>query len=182
MHVVYSDQQLRIERPSLFLAGPTPRHRSVESWRPAALAILENLNFAGTVLVPERQHRQSRVRYMEQIQWEWAGLDNVSVIAFWVPRELVHLPGFTTNVEFGRYIGRKPCVYGRPDAAPKTRYLDALYEKEVQRQPCGTLEETLRLALEHAESESKTNIEDPKLMNGLLAGQVFPEKVSRRFE
>ena len=67
---------------------------------------------------------------------------------FWVPRDPTTLPGFTTNVEFGRYVGSGRCVYGRPDRAPHTRYLDWLYAKVVGEQPENTLLATLKAAVE----------------------------------
>jgi hypothetical protein len=66
---------------------------------------------------------------------------------FWIPRDLVWLPGFTTNVEFGRYIGSGKCVYGRPDSAPKNRYLDWLYQKLTGEVPCTSIEDTLNAAV-----------------------------------
>jgi hypothetical protein len=57
------------------------------------------------------------------------------------------LPGFTTNVEFGRYVGSGRCVYGRPEGAPHTRYLDWLYTKLTGKRPEKTLRETLRVAV-----------------------------------
>src|SRR5262249_44966669 len=104
MQVFYSDQQPLIRHPSLFLAGPTPRSNLVASWRPDALGILRQLGFTGIVLVPERRDLSAKVSYLDQVEWEYAGLETCSVLAFWVPRELESLPGFTTNVEFGRYV------------------------------------------------------------------------------
>ena len=150
MNVVYSDEVPAIGHPSIFLAGPTPRRPEVPSWRPEALDLLRGLGFAGTVLVPERRDWAARFSYLDQVEWEYAGLENCSVIAFWVPRDVQQLPGFTTNVEFGRYVGSGRCVYGRPDNAPHTRYLDWLYRKLTGREPQSTLQGTLSAALEAA--------------------------------
>lgn len=147
MRIRFADQDLVITAPSLFLAGPTPRESTVTSWRLDALKLLEQLNFRGTVLVPERQDWQTRFDYQDQVEWEYAALEQASVIVFWIPRDLVHLPGFTTNVEFGRYVGTKRCVYGRPPNAPKTQYLDWLYEKLQGQAPCESLDQTLKQAL-----------------------------------
>ena len=145
MRVIHADVPIRWDcSPSLFLAGPAPRQPGVPSWRPRALAILEGLGFAGMVLVPERSDWQARFDYKDQIEWEFAGLEGASVIAFWVPRDLATLPGFTTNVEVGRYVGSGRVVYGRPDDAPKNRYLDWLYRRCTGLTPCRTLEETLQ--------------------------------------
>jgi hypothetical protein len=146
MNVVYSDQSPEFSRPSIFLAGPTPRSPEFASWRPEALGILRELGFSGTVLVPERRGGWARGEYIDQVEWEFACLEGCSVIAFWVPRDVATLPGFTTNVEFGRYVGSGRCVYGRPDRAPHTRYLDWLYAKLTGMQPCDSLRETMAAA------------------------------------
>ena len=148
MDVIFADQALEVRPPSIFLAGPTPRAAGVRSWRPEALELLRELGFAGVVLVPERQDWSARFSYLDQVEWEYAGLETCSVLAFWVPRDLDTLPGFTTNVEFGRYVGSGRCVYGRPPDAPHTRYLDWLYNKLTANSPQSTLEATMRAAIE----------------------------------
>jgi hypothetical protein len=67
---------------------------------------------------------------------------------FWVPRDLVTFPGFTTNVEFGRYVGSGRCIYGRPPGSPQTKYLDWLYRKLTGGQPEESLRGTLLAALD----------------------------------
>ena len=147
MNAVYADQPLVVTPPTLFLAGPTPRSSDVPSWRPEALDLLRQLGFAGTVLVPERRDWAARFEYHDQVEWEFAGLETCTVVAFWVPRDKATLPGFTTNVEFGRYVGSGRCVYGRPPGAPHTRYLDWLYTKLTGRPPADTLRDTLAAAV-----------------------------------
>lgn len=131
---------------SIFLAGPTPRSAEVTSWRPHALDILKNLGFDGNVWVPERQDWSVKFNYDDQIEWEWDGLDNCRVIAFWVPRSIPDMPAFTTNVEFGRYVTSGRILYGRPDGAVNTRYLDYMYEKQACLKPINTLEELMKQA------------------------------------
>ncbi|MFO0798296.1 MAG: nucleoside 2-deoxyribosyltransferase domain-containing protein [Gemmataceae bacterium] len=143
MNVVYAGQPLPTAGPSIFLAGPTPRSKEVSSWRPMALDLLGRLGFEGGALVPERPDWAVRFEYQDQVEWEHAGLESCSVVVFWVPRDMFTLAGFTTNVEFGRYVGRKPCVYGRPEGAPHTRYLDWLYTRLTGMHPQGTLHATL---------------------------------------
>ncbi len=150
MNVIFADQTLSLRQPSIFLAGPTPRSAGIPSWRPEALAILQELQFAGTLLVPERRNWCVRFNYLDQVEWEFAGLEGCSVVAFWVPRDLSALPGFTTNVEFGRYVGSGRCVYGRPADAPHTHYLDWLYAKLTGREPEQTLRATLTAAVGQA--------------------------------
>jgi Nucleoside 2-deoxyribosyltransferase like len=145
--VIFADQALEVCPPSIFLAGPTPRAPEVRSWRPEALDLLRGLGFAGTVLVPERRDWSARFSYFDQVEWEYAGLETCSVVAFWVPRDLNTLAGFTTNVEFGRHVGSGRCVYGRPEGAPHTRYLDWLYTKLTGRTPEATLRGTLAAAM-----------------------------------
>jgi hypothetical protein len=91
-----------------------------------------------------------RFDYTDQVEWEYVGLEGCRVVAFWVPRDLATLPGFTTNVEFGRYVGSGRCVYGRPEGAAHTRYLDWLYGRLTGRAAEGTLEATMRAAMEAA--------------------------------
>jgi hypothetical protein len=150
MNVLYAGDVLDLGQPSIFLAGPTPRRPEDPSWRPAALEVLRGLSFAGTVLVPERPDWSVRFSYLDQVEWEYAGLEGCTVIAFWVPRDLQTLPGFTTNVEFGRYAGSGRCVYGRPPDAAHTRYLDWLHGKLTGGRPEGTLEDTMRAAVQMA--------------------------------
>jgi hypothetical protein len=147
VNVVFADQPVEFSRPSIFLAGPTPRSPDVPSWRPEALDVLRGLGFAGTVLVPERRDWSAQFDYLDQVEWEFLGLEGCSVVAFWVPRDPATLPGFTTNVEFGRYVGSGRCVYGRPDGAPHTKYLDWLYAKLTGRRPEVTLLATLTAAV-----------------------------------
>jgi len=123
MNVVYALQELP---KVIFLAGPTPRSQDVPSWRPRALAILNQHRFAGTVLVPEQPDWASHDNYDGQIEWEWAGLDRASAIVFWVPRDLVDMPAFTTNVEFGLSVASGKAILGFPAGSPKTKYLEAL--------------------------------------------------------
>ena len=150
MRVVFADQPVSLTAPSIFLAGPAPRSPEVVSWRVEALDLLRQLGFGGTVLVPERRDWNTRFDYLDQVEWEFAGLSGCSVIAFWIPRDITTLPGFTTNVEFGRYVGTRPCVYGRPTGAPHTKYLDWLYTKLTGRRPEETQLATLEAAVEAA--------------------------------
>lgn len=129
MKVLYSDQPIDFDPSvhSIFLAGPTPRSLKVESWRPKALEILKNLNYKGQVFVPERVVKQEKIDYLDQVEWENFGTENCTKIVFWIPRKLPDMPAFTTNVEFGRYVGSGKCMYGRPTNSEKNRYLDWLY-------------------------------------------------------
>lgn len=113
---------------SVFLAGPTPRDRAVASWRPAAVDLLRELwSVRGggrlVVFVPETAAGGLDGGWEAQVEWEDRYLNACDVIAFWVPRDLVTLPGFTTNVEWGRWEASGKVVLGAPPGAPRTRYL-----------------------------------------------------------
>jgi Nucleoside 2-deoxyribosyltransferase like len=152
MKTLYSDREPIFESPSIFLAGPTPRTDRVVSWRIPALEILQQIGFSGTVLIPERHDWAHSFDYLDQVEWEFACLEAATVIVFWIPRDPIALPGFTTNVEFGRYVGSGKCVYGRPDSAPKNRYLDWLYSKLTGEAPYTAIDDTLRAAVGRASS------------------------------
>jgi len=134
---------------SLFLAGPSPRTASpVPSWRPRALEVLRQLGFDGVVFVPEPPSGRPWPEDASQsTQWELEALAVADVVAFWVPRDPTHMPGFTTNVEFGAWIGSHKVVLGHPPGAPLTRYLDVLAERVDGQSPAPTLEATLAAAL-----------------------------------
>lgn len=126
MEINYSNEKPIESKYSLFLAGPTPRQSDVISWRPEALKIIENLGFDGVVYVPEYKN-DNNYNYLNQVEWEYTCLNQCSIVCFWIPRKLSILPGFTTNIEFGRYVDKS--VYGRPDWAEKKGYLDWFYPK-----------------------------------------------------
>lgn len=128
MKIVYSDQEPpETFTKSIFLAGPTPRSADVASWRPHALAILEQLEFEGVVFVPEFSTGKA-TDYDTQVEWEKKCLTMADIILFWVPRELKTMPAFTTNVEFGTWIDSGKVIFGAPDGAPKNTYLKWLYK------------------------------------------------------
>jgi hypothetical protein len=154
MQVVYVDgeQPAIISHPSIFLAGPTPRSSKDRSWRPEALDLINARGFDGHVFVPERSDWQSNFAYDDQVEWEWRNLHAVTVVMFWVPRVLPAFPAFTTNVEFGLYLARRPTsvIYGRPDMSEKNRYLDWLYKKITTTEPLNDLPRTVATAIERA--------------------------------
>lgn len=124
MKVIYAKEAFPVSSTkALFLAGPTPRSREVASWRPQALAILEAKGYDGVVFVPEPRSGDFDADYIVQVEWEEEGLRLADCILFWVPRNLEHLPGFTTNVEFGWWMHSGKVVLGAPKEAPSTRYL-----------------------------------------------------------
>jgi 8-oxo-dGTP pyrophosphatase MutT (NUDIX family) len=133
---------------SVFLVGPTPRAETGgESWRPAMIEALRQAGYDGVVYVPETEDGQWKHSYTDQIAWEQKYLHQCDVVIAWVPRDLETMPAFTTNVEFGEFVASGKLIYGRPDGAPKTRYLDALYEEHTLGKPYRTLDELAMIAV-----------------------------------
>ena len=141
------------DKPSIFLAGPTLRNDFFEnSWRKDAVRILEEKDFDGNVYIPESETGDYSAINLDTTgypEWEWARLERSQIILFWVPRDLEKLPGFTTNIEFGRYITLCPekVVLGYPKSAPKNTYLGQLYTRFNKDGVSYTLEETIDKAL-----------------------------------
>jgi len=150
MNVVYAQEPFpEITTPSIMLCGPTPRSPEIASWRPEAIQALEKLGFLGAVFVPEPR---SGVwgDYTGQIDWEWAGLKAATVIAFWVPRNMVTMPALTTNVEWGTWASSGKCVLGTPPGAEHVRYLHAMAQRlEVPALADTTLERTMQEAVKN---------------------------------
>jgi len=149
MRVVYAKQEPPLSwTHAIFLAGPTPRDPETPSWRPEALEMLEYLGYDGVVFVPEEADGQWKGSYTDQTEWEKMGLEMADRIVFWVPRDLVKMPAFTTNVEFGNYVRSGKAILGHPEGAPKTRYLDWLANDSDADCPVfHTLEHTLQEAI-----------------------------------
>lgn len=154
MIVNFSNEPVNYDNWStIFLAGPTLRNSdyATQSWRAEAVEILKALGFDGTVYIPEFTDLESMKDFDEekQTRWEWEALANSSVIVFWVPRNNTDLPGFTTNIEFGRYITMCPekVVLGYPENATKMKYMDMLYTNVTGKTAKSTLEDTLKEAV-----------------------------------
>ena len=146
MKIKYANQPLE---KSIFLAGPTPRTKNVLSWRPEALQLLRKHQFNGTVFVPESENNKdfSDWHYDNQVLWEWEGLNQATVILFWVPRNLKDMPAFTTNVEYGLTIHSSKVVLGFPEVAEKMKYLEAL-AKRFNIKTFNDLEKTIIASIE----------------------------------
>jgi len=150
MRLYYSNEDIDVKvikdyNHGIFLAGPTPRSQNVKSWRPEALEILEDLDYGGIVWIPEYSERPKNFNYIRQVEWEKWGLTSCSKVVFWVPRDIVDMPAFTTNIEFGRYVEKS--IYGRPNDAVKCEYLDWLYTDVTCQKPHNDLRKLLKDAI-----------------------------------
>jgi len=128
-----SEETVRaINKPSVFLAGPTVRGNQphLTSWRFEAIDEFKRQGFDGDLIVPEFTSKIESDKGKEWIPlWEFNGLKKANCILFWIPRtrELIAL---TTNMEFGYWQGREPqkMIYGRPDDAYRIGYLDIMWK------------------------------------------------------
>jgi len=120
-------------RRSIFLAGPSPRGLGEYDWRKDACACLRDMRFDGTVFIPLPRDGVYRMDFdhAAQIDWELDHLEKSGAIVFWIPRDLETLPGFTTNVEFGRFSRSGRAFLGYPKSAPKMRYLHHLADLDA---------------------------------------------------
>jgi hypothetical protein len=156
-NVIWANQPLPKDCPgSIFLAGPTPRSAEVNSWRPEALQILDQLDFPGIVFIPEDKTGKWQHSYIQQIEWEEDALAKASCIVFWVPRNLETMPAFTTNIEWGIWQDSGKVVLGAPADAPKMKYLRHNAAK-FKVQSSDTLKDTLLNALALIETRNEVN-------------------------
>lgn len=126
MKLIYTNDPIPTSiTKSIFLAGPTPRTEDVISWRIEAIKILKDLNFDGTVFIPEFEdfNKNDSISSEDRILWEEKCLNLCDCIVFWVPRDLKDLPAFTTNIEFGMWHDSGKIVFGAPKDSPKNSYL-----------------------------------------------------------
>ena len=134
MQVVYAQEAFPEQvTSSIMLCGPTPRSMSVASWRPLALALLEQAGFDGVVFSPEPRGGIWNQDYTAQIVWESEALNRADCILFWIPRDLTpdesghpRMPALTTNDEWGTWKTSGKVVLGTP---PPTRDLHVSYQR-----------------------------------------------------
>lgn len=168
MNIVYSREYPTTNygiKPSIFLAGPTPRSSEVKSWRPDAIEIIDKLQFNGYVFLPEnRPGSDMEFDFFEQVEWEKRHLNAANIIAFWIPSNMENMPALTTRVEFGRYIGKKSksnlkvdkVVLGYPETAEHIRYISWMYQDITGYIPHKTLSSTIHEAIELANLDHET--------------------------
>lgn len=133
MKPIYVGEDFDPKRPSIFLAGPSPRANVINTWRDSALFILEAQEFDGDVFVPMTRERGYLDDYKAQVRWEWEALGAATCTVFWIPRSDLY-PGFTTNIEFGFASVLRPgrVVLGSPEGATKMRYPQMMAEEMAQ--------------------------------------------------
>lgn len=148
MIINYSDQELKKSEKSIFLGGPTPRKKEIESWRLRAIEILQELDYDGVVYVPELSTGEKLFDYTNQVDWETEALENSTIIVFWIPRKIPDMLGLTTNCEFGEWYKSGKVMYGRPRWAKGIKYLDYKYLNATSEQPFDKLYDLLKAAVE----------------------------------
>lgn len=81
------------------------------------------MNFNGIVYVPEKDHA-IEFNYLNQVDWERKALMTTDT--------LPEMPEFTTNVEFGMYLSKRPeaVEFCSPENAEGNRYLEWLCKEE----------------------------------------------------
>lgn len=127
IYILEKDEGNLNNSSSIYLGGPTYRDKqpNQKSWREGIQNILKEKGFDGILYIPEWRDniKPKEWTYSRQISWETDALNKSSVILFWIPRDLVTLPGFTTNIEFGEWFKSGKIVIGSPETSPKNEYL-----------------------------------------------------------
>lgn len=126
MNIVYAQEELpKKVTKTVFLAGPTLRSghpKDMHSWREDAVKYFKELEFDGHIFIPEARDGNYGDIYIDQVEWEEEALNAADLIIFWIPRDLKHLPGFTTNDEWGHWKNFGKTLFGAPEEAEKVRY------------------------------------------------------------
>lgn len=144
MKLIYANETL--DDNGIFAAGPTPRSKEVESWRPEAINLFREHGYQGSLFIPETRGDEP-FDWERQVQWEESGLNKAKCIMFWVPRDLQILPGFTTNIEFGMHCKSGKVVFGAPTEAVKVGYM-RYYANKLLIPNADTLDNTVKLAIQ----------------------------------
>jgi hypothetical protein len=109
---------------SVYLCGPTEADPRAD-WRRTAVEALTRQRPAGggvlAVLYPEPL--TGTLPFAAHVEWEEIALSAADVIAFFVPRRMLDLPGLITNVKWGRFQESGRVVLGAPDDAERNGYL-----------------------------------------------------------
>jgi len=140
MKLIYSGKYDKIKGKSIFLAGCTARPGQSLFWRNDIVEIFEKLGYNDTLILPEPENG-IWYPYDSVLEWENYYLKSSDVILFWIPRSIDdNIYGFTSNIEFGRYLDSGKIVYGRPVVSDQNKYLDYWYEKVYNLKPESNLD------------------------------------------
>lgn len=153
MELNYSNQQIKTNKKSIFLAGPVPRNSSVESWRNEAIDILKKYNFNGLVYIPECEKFHNIEGDIDQMLWDREALTNATAILMWIPRNMKTMPALTSNIEFGYYLNSGKFFYGRPNDSEYNEYLDWLYKYDLKKEPKDDLNELVKEVINFVNKE-----------------------------
>lgn len=141
MEIIYSLEDFDINKPSIFLAGPTARidtdselgRGTVTEWRSKLLqelsaevvAVIDpEIDSQLQILIPENIQDNPDWTYSRQVSWEEKALKASTIIVFGLFRS-ESLPGFTSNIEFGKWfeIGKDKLVVGGNDWEGRNNYI-----------------------------------------------------------
>jgi hypothetical protein len=76
------------------------------------------------VLVPERRDWSVRFDYLDQVEWEYRGLETCSILAFWVPRNLdTFLNEWGSSAEEAAGVIPRPLLRNEPEEPGASRLL-----------------------------------------------------------
>lgn len=140
---------------SIFLAGPCPRDDYNDDWRNEAIEILRKLKFKGDVLNPTNKYydEKDKDHLTKQTAWEVEAMHKASAIVFWIERSEEH-PAYTTNIEFGEWVGRNRTYCGWTNKAIKNNYLNIRLNM-CNKKRYTTLESMLEAVVKDLDAEPK---------------------------
>ena len=99
------------------------------------------MQFDGTIFIPEPRNNCWHIEYDSQVKWEAKCLNIADAIVFWIPRDLITLPDFTTNIEWGRWESSGKIFLGYPSNAEKMSYIH-FYAQKLNLSTSKTLDDT----------------------------------------
>jgi hypothetical protein len=125
---IYTLEKFENKNFSIFLAGPTPRDENANSWRPEFVETFKKI-YNGEkkvdIIIPEYKIGfEKDYQFDPQTEWEVDCMDRCNLIVFWIPREIKHMPAFTTNIEFGERMHSGKIIVGWPKNAQKIEYIE----------------------------------------------------------
>lgn len=160
MNLIYSGQNKPIKGRAIFLAGCSPRPGQTLTWRKDAIEYFKKVRYKGTVIIPEPEDGEPWPDYLSVVEWEDKYLRLADVVVFWIPRSTDNgIYGFTSNVEFGKYLNSGKIIYGRPEGSDNNRYLDYWYTKLYKYQPFDSLEGLIKATTNHSFLYEGLNVE-----------------------